>query len=335
MIDYAHTIQAIDSHTAGEPTRIVTGGLPDVPGATMVDKRAWLRQNVDRLRTGLVLEPRGHDAIVLAYLLPATRDDADCGVVFANEVGYLNMCGHGAIGVATVLVATGRVAATEPETRVVLDTPAGPVTARVVVRSGRPVAVKIRNVPSFLHKADFAVEVPGRGRITVDIAYGGNWFAIIREDQAGLTVEPQHRNELLQFADRVRTALLDAGEQGFHPTTAEPQVIDHIEIYAPRQVPEGVGARTLTLCPGMSYDRSPCGTGTSAKLAVMHARGQLAVGEQFHNQSICGTEFIGTVLEQVDVAGRQAVIPQVQGSAFITGFQQFVFDPLDPLAFGM
>ena len=335
MPEFQHVVEAVDSHTAGEPTRIITGGLPPIQGETMAERRQWLQDNLDHLRTGLVCEPRGHDAIILAYLTPPTSADAHSGVVYANEVGYLGMCGHGTIGVATVLVKTGVVEVVEPVTRVVLDTPVGQVEALVHIEDGEPTAVSVRNVPSFLQVRDLKVMVPGHGEVTLDVSYGGNWFGIIPQSQVGIDVEMVNLRELMDFAVRVRAALIDAGHHGFDPDTGDPETIDHIEIYSSREVASGVGARTLTLCPGMSYDRSPCGTGTSAKLAAMHARGDLAVGEEFHNQSICGTDFVGTVLETKDVNGRPCVLPQVRGSAYITGFQRFVFDAADPLAFGM
>lgn len=335
MPEFPDIVEAVDSHTAGEPTRIITSGLLAIPGESMTDRRQWLQDNLDHLRTGLILEPRGHDAIILAYLTPPISPEAHSGVVYANEVGYLGMCGHGTIGVATVLVKTGVVEAVEPTTRVVLDTPVGQVEALVHVENGEPVSVSVRNVASFLHARDVTVMVPDHGEVTLDIAYGGNWFGIVPQSQVGIEVEMANLRELMDFAVRVREALLADGHHGFDPETDASQTIDHIEIYSPRDVPTGVGARTLTLCPGMSYDRSPCGTGTSAKLAAMHARGILGVGDEFHNQSICGTDFVGTVLEATEVDGRASVVPQVRGSAYITGFQRFVFDQADPLVSGM
>jgi proline racemase len=226
------------------------------------------------------------------------------------------------------------VPAREPDTEILLDTPPGLVRATVHVEHDRPTAVTIRNVPSFLHLRDQAVDVPGYGQLVLDIAYGGNWFGILSQDQLKIPVEKANLRALLTAADQVRSALQGAGIVGFDPISGASQPVDHIEIYAHREVAEGVGARTLTLCPGMAYDRSPCGTGTSAKLAVLHARGRLAVGQRFFNQSIVGTEFVGTVLEETEVDGRPAVVPQVKGSAYITGFQQFVFDPDDPLVYG-
>ena len=319
----------------GEPTRIVTGGLPEVPGDTMAAKRAWLRDNADWTRTGLVLEPRGHDAIVLAYLLPACDAAADIGVVFANDAGYLGMCGHGTIGVVSALIETGRIPVVEPETKVVLDTPVGLVHATAHVEDGRPVAVTMRNVVSFLFKRDVEVSLAGVGTLHVDLAYGGNWFGMVPQEEIGLAIEMGNLHELMSIATRVRNALIEQGVRGFDPETGEEQIVDHIEIIGTRQVESGLGARTLTLCPGTAYDRSPCGTGTSAKLAALHARGKIRIGENLYNQSVTGTEFIGTVLAEAAVGDHQGIVPQVRGSAFLTGEQRFRFDPHDPLRFGI
>ncbi len=328
-------ITAVDSHTAGEPTRILTGGIPPIPGATMIDKRAYLRDHLDHLRTGLVHEPRGHDAIVLAYLTPPVSPHARYGVVFANDAGYLGMCGHGAIGVATALVSLGMVEVSEPLTVLFLDTPAGCVRAEVSVRDGRPAAVKLRNVPSFLLHRDLEVPVPGIGRVRLDVAYGGNWFAILPEGEVFASVDFASLAATLHKAIDVRQALLDQGVYGTDPLTGERQVIDHVEIY--RDLGHGAShrARTLTLCPGVAYDRSPCGTGTSAKMAALWAKGELRLGETFVNESVIGTEFIGRLIEEVDANGHHGVVPEIEGAAFLTGFQQFVFDPDDPLRFGI
>lgn len=328
-------VEAIDSHTAGEPTRIVTGGLPEIPGAAMTDKRSWLRDNLDWLRTALVLEPRGHDAIVLAYVLPPVVDGADIGVIFANDAGYLGMCGHGTIGVVTSLIASGRIEAREPETKVVLDTPAGLIEATAHIEDGRPVAVTMQNIPSFLYRKDVPVEVPGIGELLVDIAYGGNWFGMVPQEAVGIPIEMANLRQLMDVATHVRAALAEAGVQGFDPQTGATSVVDHIEIIGSRDVADGLGATTLTLCPGTAYDRSPCGTGTSAKLAAMHARGKLTVGQRLHNRSITGTEFVGTVVRETAVGEHPAVIPQVRGSAYVTGYQRFVFDANDPLVHGV
>lgn len=335
MLQSRQTIQAVDSHTAGEPTRIVTGGLPRIAGEDMAGKRAVLRRDHDHLRRALVLEPRGHDAIVAAFLLPPCDPAADLGVVFANDAGYLGMCGHGAIGVATVAVATGMVAAVEPETMVVLDTPAGVVRCRVRVEDGRPVAVTMVNVPSFLFRQRAVVPVEGFGRIAVDIAYGGNWFAFVEAGQLGLEVARQRLPQLMPAAMAVRQALIDAGIRGVHPQTGEEQIVDHVKVFAELEGPDAPGARALTLCPGAAYDRSPCGTGTSAKLAVLHAKGELEPGRWFTSESVLGTRFRGRVAATTEVGALAAIVPEVEGSAWITGFATFVLDPDDPCVHGL
>lgn len=298
----------------------------------MVDKRAWLRDHVDHLRTALVHEPRGHDAIVLAFLTPPVSPRAQFGVVFANDAGYLGMCGHGAIGVATMLVALGMVQASEPVTELWLDTPAGPVRAEVAMQGGRPLAVKLQNVASFALHTDHELPVEGVGRVRVDVAYGGNWFAIVSEAELGVTVEFAALPALMHKAMGVRSALAAQGVFGFDPLSGEQQVIDHVEIY--RQLPGG-RTRTLTLCPGSAYDRSPCGTGTSAKMAALFAHGLLRPGQDFVNESVIGTEFRGRIVAEVKEHGRSCVVPEIEGSAYLTGFQQFVLDPADPLRFGI
>lgn len=333
MLQFSQVIQAVDSHTAGEPTRIITGGLPAIHGVTMAQKRARLQHSHDHLRRALVLEPRGHDAIVLAYLLPPCHPDAHLGVVFANDAGYLGMCGHGAIGVATVAVAMGMVPVVEPVTEVLLDTPAGLVTCKVTIAGGRPRSVRITNVPSFLQRQRVQVPVHGFGRVAADIAYGGNWFAFVEASQLGLEVQKAHLPVLLQAATAVREALVREGVRGVHPDRGEPELIDHIKLFA--DFDDELGSRALTLCPGVAYDRSPCGTGTSAKLAVLHAKGALAEDEWYIAESVLGTRFRARILSTQKLGGLVAVVPEIEGSAWITGLPTFVLDPDDPAVHGL
>ena len=334
MLQFSQVIQAVDSHTAGEPTRIVTGGLPPIPGATMADKRRALQESYDHLRRALVLEPRGHDAIVLAYLLPPCTPGAHLGVVFANDAGYLGMCGHGAIGVATVAVAMGMVPAVEPVTELVLDTPAGAVTCKVAVQAGKVRSVTITNVPSFLFRQRVIVPVHGFGKVAADIAYGGNWFAFVEADQLGLAVEKSHLPVLMQAAMAVREGLVREGVRGRHPDHSEDEIIDHVKLFTHLDGDEP-GSRALTLCPGAAYDRSPCGTGTSAKLAVLHGKGELETGQWFRSQSVLATEFRARVVRETKVGPFAAIVPEVQGAAWITGLPTFVIDPDDPCRFGI
>lgn len=337
MLHFSNAISAIDSHTAGEPTRIVTGGVPTVRGATMAEKRDAMQRDLDWLRRAVILEPRGHDAIVAAFLLPACDPGADLGVVFANDVGYLGMCGHGAIGVATVAVQTGMVAMREPETVVRLDTPVGTVECRVRVESGKVRSVTISNVPSFLYRQRAIVPVEHFGKVAVDVAWGGNWFAFVEASQFGLCVDRDHLPELMPAAVAVRVALQESGIYGVHPDRGVEEVIDHVKLFVEldeRETGGKQGARALTLCPGVAYDRSPCGTGTSAKLAVLCAKGALQVGEPFVSESVIGTRFLARAVRATKVGTFDAIVPEVEGSAWITGFQNFVIDPDDPCRFG-
>jgi proline racemase len=334
MLQFSQMLTAVDSHTAGEPTRIVTGGLPPIPGSTMAEKRAHLAAAHDHLRRALVLEPRGHDAIVLAYLVPPCAPEAQLGVVFANDAGHLGMCGHGAIGVATVAVAMGMVPAAEPVTSVALDTPVGVVTCRVAVHAGRPRSVSITNVPSFLFRQRVVVPVHGFGKVAADIAYGGNWFAFVEADQLGLTVGRANLPVLLQAATAVREALVREGVRGVHPERGAEEIVDHVKLFEAIEG-EQPGARAMTLCPGSAYDRSPCGTGTSAKLAVLHSKGELAIGEWFVSESVLGTRFRARIVRAATVGNLPAIVPEVEGSAFVTGLSTFVIDPDDPCRFGI
>lgn len=327
-------IIAIDSHTAGEPTRIVTGGLPEIEGATMVEKREALRRDHDHLRRGLVLEPRGHDAIIVAYLMEPCAAGADLGVVFANDAGYLGMCGHGAIGVATVAVTTGQVKAVEGITEVVLDTPAGIVRCRVRVENGKVRSVAITNVPSFLFRQRATVDVHGFGKVAADIAWGGNWFAFVEAEQLGLRVGKGSLRVLLDAAMAVREALVREGVRGVHPDRGVEEIVDHVKLFAPIGG-ETHGSRAMTLCPGTAYDRSPCGTGTSAKLAVLDAKGELEPNRWFISESVLGTRFRARIVDHVRVGDHTAVVAEIEGSAWITGFQNFWFDPDDPCVWGI
>ncbi len=334
MLQFGNVIQAVDSHTAGEPTRIVTGGLPPIRGATMAEKRAAMQRELDWLRRAVVLEPRGHDAIVAAFLVPPCDPNADLGVVFANDAGYLGMCGHGAIGVATVAVGTGLVPTRGAETKVVLDTPVGTVQCMVHVEGGKPRAVTITNVPSFLYRQRVIVPVAGYGKVAADLAWGGNWFAFVEAGQLGLHVDLDHLPVLMPAAMAVRDALREHGVFGVHPDRGVDEIVDHIKLFVELGDDEPPGARALTLCPGAAYDRSPCGTGTSAKLAVLCAKGELALGEWFRSESVLGTRFRGRAVATTKVGNLDAIVAEIEGSAYVTGLSTFVLDPDDPLVHG-
>ncbi len=322
---------AVDSHTEGMPTRVITGGVGPIPGSTMLERKLHFEQYLDGLRLLLMREPRGHGAMSGAILQPPLRDDADCGVVFIEVSGCLPMCGHGTIGVATVLVETGIVEAREPETLVRLDTPAGLVEARVVVEDGRARSVSIRNVPSFVLGRDRTLELDGR-TLTYDMAFGGNFYAIVPADSAGVTVDPARRDELIERGLAVMETV-NKSDRPVHPADDRIAGCKHVIFTAGgRDGPRSQRSAT-SIHPGW-LDRSPCGTGTSATLAALHVRGELGMGEEFVNESVTGTRFRGRIVEETEVAGMPAVVPEITGRAWITGMGQYMLDPEDPFPAG-
>jgi proline racemase len=322
---------AVDSHTEGMPTRVVTGGVPTLPGSTMLERKLRFEAERDDLRLLLMREPRGHGAMSGAILQPPTRPDADWGVLFIEVSGCLPMCGHGTIGVATVLVETGMVEVTEPETTIRLDTPGGLVEAHVHVADGRATAVRLRSVPSFLHERDAAVDVPGLGRVAYDLAFGGNFYALVDAASVGLAPEPEQAPALVEAGLAIMRAI-DAARPPVHPEDDRIRGCHHVVLHAPGT--GGADARAATAIHPGWLDRSPCGTGTSARLAQLHARGALAPGADFVNESVIGTRFTGRVVEETTVAGRPAVIPEITGRAWITGVGQYLLDPTDPFPAG-
>jgi proline racemase len=286
---------------------------------------------MDELRLLLMREPRGHGAMSGAILQPPTRPDADWGVVFIEVSGCLPMCGHGTIGVATVLVETGMVKVTEPETVVRLDVPAGLVEARVRVEGGRARSVTLRNVPSFLLARDRTVDVPGLGTITYDMAYGGNFYALTPAADAGLAVDPRCAQELIDAGLRTMAAI-NAGERPEHPEDPRIGGCHHVVFHEPG--PDGADARAATAIHPGWLDRSPCGTGTSARMAQLHARGELALGDPFVNESVIGSRFTGRAVAETTVGGLPAIVPEVTGRAWITGMGQYLLDAEDPFPAG-
>ncbi|MCG5215041.1 proline racemase family protein [Streptosporangium soli] len=326
-----HVYHAVDSHTEGMPTRVITGGAGVIPGETMAERRAYFLANLDHVRTLLMYEPRGHSAMSGAILQPPTRKDADYGVLYIEVSGCLPMCGHGTIGVATVLVETGMVPVVEPVTTVRLDTPAGLVVARVQVEDGAARAVTIENVASYSAGLDLTVKVPGLGEINYDLAYGGNFYAILPIESVGLPFDRAHKQQILDAGLAVMAAIneqdepvhrLDSGIRGCH----------HVQFVAPGS-DERLSRHAMAIHPGW-FDRSPCGTGTSARMAQLHARGALPVGREFVNESFIGTRFTGRLVAETEVGGRPAVLPEITGRAWITGTAQYFLDPGDPFPAG-
>ncbi|GAB3763114.1 proline racemase family protein [Microlunatus parietis] len=322
---------AVDSHTEGMPTRVITGGIGVIPGATMAERRRWFAENQDHIRTLLMYEPRGHAAMSGAILQPPTRPDADYGVLFIEVSGLLPMCGHGTIGVATVLVETGMVEVVEPVTVINLDTPAGLVRAEVAVRDGAATAVTLRNVESFAYALDQKLDVPGYGSVGYDLAFGGNFYAIVELAELGLPYDRAAGGELIKAGLAIMDAINEA-DRPVHPERPDIAGCHHVYLAAP-----GSDARhsrhAMAIHPGW-FDRSPCGTGTSARMAQLHARGELALDTDFVNESFIGTRFVGRLIDTATVDGRPAVVPTITGRAWITGTAQYFLDPTDPFPAG-
>jgi 4-hydroxyproline epimerase len=307
-------ITVVDSHTEGEPTRVVIDGWPTPPGASMAERREHLLRHQDHLRRAVVAEPRGHEAVVGALLTPPVAAGSLAGVVFFDNEGCLGMCGHGTIGVVRTLAELGRLDAGA----VRLDTPVGPVSA-VLDADG---SVTLRNVPAFCHARDVGVDVPGLGRLTGDVAWGGNWFFLT--ELPGEQLELANRARLTRATLDIMRALREAGVRG-----ADGALIDHVELFGTPRRPDA-DSRNFVMCPSGAYDRSPCGTGTSAKLAALHARGALALGQRWRQESVTGGLFTGWLSEE---QGR--LIPHIRGRAFLTGRTTLVFDPHDPFRAGL
>jgi proline racemase len=327
----ARRFDVVDSHTEGMPTRVVVAGVEPIPGDTMFDRRRYFMEHLDNIRTLLMYEPRGHSAMSGAILQPPTRPDADWGVLFIEVSGCLPMCGHGTIGVATVLVNTGRVAVVEPITTIRLDTPAGLVVAEVAVRDGVAKKVTIRNVPSFSLSLDEKVDVDGVGPVQYDMAFGGNFYAILPIEAVGLPFDRSRGGDILAAGLAV-TRAINAQAEPVHPANAEIRGCHHVQFLAPGSDAHH-SRHAMAINPGW-FDRSPCGTGTSARMAQLHARGELGLNEDFVNESFIGTHFVGRLVEETTVADLPAVVPTITGRAWVTGTAQYVLDPDDPFPAG-
>jgi len=307
-------VKVVDSHTGGEPTRVVISGGPDLGNDALSNRVARFRNEYDDFRRAVVNEPRGSDAVVGALLCPPVDKSCVTGVIYFNGVSYLGMCGHGTIGVVATLAYLKRIGPGAHG----IETPVGIVVAHLD-EEGK---VEVANVPSYRLATNVRVEVPGIGPVTGDIAWGGNWFFLVKEHSEELVLENLDR--LMDFTLRVREALAQAGITGVGG-----HEIDHVELFAPSKL-AGVDSKNFVLCPGKAYDRSPCGTGTSAKLACLVADGKLREGEVWRQESIVGSVFEGRV-KVID----NVVHPRIKGSAFITAESDLIIDARDPLAMGI
>jgi 4-hydroxyproline epimerase len=311
-------ISILDSHTEGEPTRLVIAGGPDLGTAPLSDRLNCMRESHDYLRTAVVNEPRGSDVIVGALLCEPVAPDCAAGVIFFNNVGYLGMCGHGTIGLITSLAYLGRISPGVHR----IETPVGIVSA-TLHESGK---VTVENVSSYRYLRAVSVDVPGHGKVTGDVAWGGNWFYLVESHGKELSIH--HAEDLTQFTWDIRTALLSAGITGIDGAE-----IDHIELFD-HPDSDTADSTNFVLCPGKTYDRSPCGTGTSAKLACLYAEGALAPGQVWRQRGILGGIFEGTI-EAEDESEMQSVIPRITGSAYVMAEGILLLDPNDPFRLGI
>jgi proline racemase len=327
-----HVITTIDSHTGGEPTRLVLSGIP-LRGRTLLEQRDFMRQNYDHLRSALMCEPRGHRGMFGAVMAPATRAEVDFGIIWTDHNGsYLNMCGHGTIGIGFVCIEAGLVPLVEPLTTIRIDMPAGLVEARVDVENGRAKRTAIINVPAFLYRRELKVEVPGYGALPIDISFGGSFFAAVEAHALGIDVVRENVDALVRAGLAIREAV-NKQVTVRHPTLDHIHSVDLVTIWGPGRAP-GARYKNIHVFSDGSFDRSPGGTGTSHMMAILIHRGVMGEDESIVSESVTGSLFGGRMLSRTKVGEFDAWVPEISGTAFITGFHQFVIDPDDPHGHG-
>ncbi len=337
-------IQAIDLHACGEPARVIVGGVLDVPGATMFEKMQYLERDGDDLRKRMLREPRGYPAANCNLILPTTHPEADAGFVIMEQVEYPAMSGSNTIGVTTALIETGMVAVTEPFTHLKLETPAGLIAVEAEVSNGRVMGVTFENVPAFAAHLDQTIDVPELGKVVVDVAWGGMFYVIADAEKLGLELVPDRAGEITRAGEMIKAA---AREQlpCVHP---ENPSIHGVTICVMTGTPTVKGAdakNAVVVSSGQLdwerpttwtgvLDRSPCGTGTCARMAALHAKGQLPLDQDFHHEGILGTIFTGRLVRRQMLGGTEAVVPTIRGQAWITGYASYVVQPDDPFPDG-
>ncbi|MEK9722845.1 MAG: 4-hydroxyproline epimerase [Rhodospirillaceae bacterium] len=326
-----HAFTCIDAHTCGNPVRVVADGGPELAGTTMLERRAHFLAEYDWIRTGLMYEPRGHEVMSGSILYAPTRDDCDLGILFIEVSGCLPMCGHGTIGTVTVALERGLVTPRTPGT-LRLDTPAGLVEARYTEDDGRVTAVRITNVPSFLYAEALKIDAPELGPIAVDVAYGGNFYAIVERQENYRDMDDFSPGDIQRLSPLIRARLNDAYDC-VHPETPDIQGLSHV-MWTGEPTSRGADARNAVFYGDKAIDRSPCGTGTSARMAQWAARGDLSVGDHFVHESIIGSLFDGRVEAATTVAGQPAIVPSIEGWAHVYGDNRITIDDRDPFAHG-
>ncbi len=328
------TLRTIDAHTAGEPLRLIVSGFPSVEGETMLDKREWVREQHDHLRRAVILEPRGHADMYGALLTAPERDDSDAGVLFMHNAGYSTMCGHGIIAVATIALERGLLMPRPGRSAMIFDTPAGSVHVTAVMspaEPGRVSHVSFKNVPSFVLEGGIPIRLGSR-ELRADVAFGGAFYAIVDSESTGIPLVPERLADLRRAGREIREGV-EATVRAEHPEEPGLRGIYGTIFTGPPASPDA-DLRNVTVFADAAVDRSPCGTGTSAVMAVLSEMGLLGPGQTFTHESIIGTLFRGRVVEQTMVGELRAIVPEIGGEAYITGESTFLIDERDPLAFG-
>lgn len=337
-------IEAVDTHVCGEPGRVIVGGVPDIPGATMFDKMKFLERDADGLRKLMLREPRGYPAANCNLVLPPTHPEADAGFVIMEQVEYPAMSGTNTIAVTTVLIETGRVKVREPITELTLEAPAGLIRVRAAVENGKVKAVTFENVPAFVVHLDATVEVPELGSIVVDVAWGGMFYVIADATSLGLRLTPDEARDIVRVGEMIKAATREQLDCE-HPENPGFGGVTIAQLSAPAIGEDSDLRNSVVVSTGEldwkkpaswtgALDRSPCGTGTCAKMATMHARGELPLEQDFRHEGILGTVFTGRLLRETRVGEYPAVVPTITGSAWITGYASYVVDPDDPFPEG-
>ncbi len=333
MMRFKHYISCIDAHTAGEPLRIVTSGLPPIIGNTILEKRDYLLNNYDNLRKMLMLEPRGHSGMYGCILVPAVTEDGDFGVLFTHNEGLSSMCGHGIIGVTKVVLETGIMIAKEGVNIVKIDTPAGRVTAFADVKDGEVIKVRFQNVPCFVYAENISINIKGIGDILTDIAYCGAFYVYVNADKSGLKIAPEKTEELVKIGMDIKNKAITM-MKFTHPTSGINWLYGTIFYTEPKKENDKLITKNVCIFAEGQVDRSPTGTGTGGRLALHYHKDEMKIDDVLINYSIIDTPFEGRIIKETKEGPYNAVITEVAGTAQITGFNQLVLDPADPLPEG-
>ncbi len=332
-MDFSNIISTIDTHTAGEPTRIVLSGFPPIRGKSMSEIKEFIMQNLDNYRKALLYEPRGHKDMFGAILLHPVSEKADFGIIFMDHGGYLDMCGHGTIGTATAIYHLGMIEKRPEKTSILFDTPSGLVKT-IVKESNDILSISLINVPSFLYESDVKINIPGFGKTTIDIAFGGNFFALVPVKEFDISVTKNNLNVLIKLGMLIKEKI-NQKLKVRHPDFDHLTSIELVEFYEEHDNnSEAIVSKNVVIFGDGQFDRSPCGTGTSAAMSMLYAKGKLTRKKMFINYSILDTYFKGKIVEETKIGNYKGIIPEINGNAYITGMHNFILDKNDPFKYG-